>query len=98
MTDKYIVAKSEDLLTNEDGGYTLYPDTLLDGCVVIRLQDIFAGPVLFSYANSIRTAIEIHESTGGEPDIIEGLHEIADYFMDQAERAVTWPTKKLPDL
>lgn len=62
---------------------------------VIRLQDVFAAPGLYAYANVIQTWIDrdIMEGKPIPPDL-EGLR---DYVADLAMKAEQYPVKKLPD-
>jgi len=81
----------------------------LQDAVVIRKQDMFAAPALHAYASSIQTVIELLESLAPDPNIkdhgIPGmpvgkmarLHEIRDYFFQQALEADDVRTKKVPD-
>jgi hypothetical protein len=64
----------------------------LADAVVIRRQDLFAGPALHSYASSISIASKLNS----DPDLTKGLRNVADYFHDQAVLADEegW---KLPD-
>jgi hypothetical protein len=64
----------------------------LPDAVVIRRQDLFAGPALHSYASSISIASKLN----ADPDLTKGLQGVADYFHDQAVLADEegW---KLPD-
>ena len=64
----------------------------LPDVVVIRRQDLFAGPALHSYAASISIAARLNS----DPDLTQGLQNVADYFHDQALMADEegW---KLPD-
>jgi len=64
----------------------------LPDAVVIRRQDLFAGPALHSYASSIAIASKLSDGQGRS-----ALQPIADYFHEQAVLADDegW---KLPDL
>lgn len=90
--DKYIVFKRDDYRHMTD------PKPLEDA-VVIRMQDIFASSALFAYASAIRTSIEILEATVSDtdPQTLERLSDIADYFMARGEEASKHPVRKVPD-
>jgi hypothetical protein len=98
--DKYIVFKREDFepwlyrmnavdVVPLDG--TPVPHALPDA-VVIRRQDLFAGPALHSYSNNMAMAARMV----AEGDEQKRLLGIADYFHEQAVLADAegW---KLPD-
>lgn len=90
--EKYVVFKRDE--------YQGQPLPEIDDAVVIRLQDIFAAGALYTYANSIRTAVEImsQRSPLENRDIteIEYLNELADYFMEMAAKAES-TGNKVPD-
>jgi hypothetical protein len=90
---KYVVFKREEYAESDE----IEP---LDDCVVIRLQDVFAAGALYTYANSIRTTVEIlsQRSPLENRDVteIEYLNELADYFMEMAAKAES-TGNKVPD-
>jgi hypothetical protein len=96
--DKYVVMKAEDwekmpFAPNHTSG-------ILTDAVVIRTQDIFAGPGLSAYANAIQTGIDLMREFGGMEDALEligELEEIRDYFHERAQEALMHPHKKIPD-
>jgi hypothetical protein len=100
--EKYIVFKrdawDEWIKNFQAGGEPMVLDTVPDA-VVIRLQDIFAGPALHAYSSSISTAIEIMDldRTWSRPGMKSRLEEIRDYFFQQALEADDIRTKKVPD-
>jgi hypothetical protein len=106
--DKYVVFKAKDVHWEEDrpedGWHPLVGQVISDNtigdAVVIRLQDIFAGPGLHGYAAAIQTAIDIARSLPGDAAHLaqwEGLEELRDFFHEQAILADQHPRKKLPD-
>jgi hypothetical protein len=108
--DKYVVFKSEELIEADKKHLVLgdLPEPLKDA-VVIRLQDVFAGPGLFAYASAIQTAIDImdmeaqmlsmhrEETWSTDPRTRMQLEELRDFFAEQAQLAVDHPHKKIPD-
>ena len=93
--DKYLVFKRADLATRMAFGIpTELMDQALDDAVVIRKQDVFAGPGLFAYASCIQTALDIG---GLAPSVSARLEQLRDWFWQQATDAVGNPRKKLPD-
>lgn len=106
--EKYVVLKRQDweqLLSDvhlDDGGPE--PGPPIEDAVVIRLQDLFAGPALHHYAASIRTVIDVFTSIGidpptawAAPEVTDRLITIADYFHECAVEADRLQTKKVPD-
>ena len=94
--EKYVVFNRADFIRIT--GYTGdFPPPLPDA-VVIRLQDIFAAPALFTYANSIQTVIELLDQWGTDISLptYDHLTEIRDYFFERATTAQA-SYKKLPD-
>lgn len=81
-------------------------DWIVPDAVVIRLQDVFAPPALYAYANSISVAVEVLEreeridpfSPRGVRlfEQIANLKQIADYFAQAAEESAH-VDRKLPD-
>lgn len=67
----------------------------LDDAVVIRLQDLFAAGVLFTYAGAVQSAIEIMAAHNIAPP--EDLLATRDHFFELASAAEASPIKKLPD-
>ena len=64
---KYVVIKREDLDAMYNGRESYKREVLakaLDGCVVIRLQDVFAAPALHSYAAAMGVATLSSETSG----------------------------------
>lgn len=89
--DKYVVFKREDFenwLT--DAGWQELP--AIDDAVVIRRQDVFAGPALSIYASTIGIVASQHSDS----DVRQRLLDISDYFARQAEAAYD-ESYKLPD-
>lgn len=108
--DKYVVFKREDWqaikasLDRSVGGgpYEQGQIAPLDDAVVIRRQDIFAGPGLFAYANAIQTAIDLlkteqNDATWFHPSDERRLEELRDFFWEQAMMASHEEVKKIPD-
>lgn len=103
LNDKYVVFKRQDAFQApkdyepETGDeHMLIPTHLaLEDAIVIRRQDIFAGPGLFAYANAIQTAIDLgtqYPTLDPKP-----LEELRDFFWEQAMMAKDSPVKKVPD-
>lgn len=94
--DKYVVFKREDFerLMDEDRPHMYAAALEVEDAVVIRRQDLFAGPALSSYAHSIAIAVKVAENP--KNDQVKALRRIADYFHEQAilADAEGW---KLPD-
>src|SRR4051812_12163604 len=97
--EKYVVFKREEWVAFEraaDGVINweklqesqAFPH-IVDDAVVVRKQDIFAGPALHAYSSSISTALEILDAEqvvlGG--GVVHRLNEIRDYFFQQALEA-----------
>lgn len=70
------------------------PEELQDA-VVIRTQDLFAGPALHAYASSIAVAMQVLREVSHEERALQ-LSEIADYLFQRAEEADA-QVGKLPD-
>lgn len=89
MKDKYIVFKRDEWNKFEDGGLAreLMRTRALDDAVVIRRQDVFAGPALSSYAHSIGVAARLLRVRAGNTVEAKQLQDIADYFSEEAELA-----------
>jgi hypothetical protein len=82
--DKYIVFKRADWLRYEVEGP---PPTEVEDAVVIRRQDIFAGPAFHAYAACISMVHSIYPMPPldqDELDRVEALKRSADYFHEQA--------------
>lgn len=106
--DKFIVFKRDqmenwlgwlkDMMTNGpsslDEPYLQMPDELTDA-VVIRTQEVFAGPALHSYAADVAVAIHMIRHAAPWLDVT-GLQSIADYFSSRAVEADEGP-RKIPD-
>lgn len=100
--DKYITFKRDDFdamlqpqamnFATAEQVFSGLRSMALTDAVVIRRQDLFAGPALHSYAASISIASKLN----ADPDLTKGLRNVADYFHDQAILADEegW---KLPD-
>lgn len=108
--EKYAVFKADDWNTivdkaAEDAGYNVMVSTewfnrMLQDAVVIRTQDIFAGPGLSAYANCIQTAIDLMREVAQPVSLTEHitrLEEIRDYFFERAQEAFDRPDKHIPD-
>ena len=107
--DKYIVFKSDAFhawnKARLEGDIHLTILQSLDDAVVIRKQDIFAGPGLHAYAAAIQTGLELlfrqlppeHEMTLEAAHEIEYLTRLRDFFFEQAVEAEHAEGKKLPD-
>lgn len=106
--DKYAVFKIGDWLEEwkqwQDPGDALHPLTdlqrkRLDDAVVIRTQDVFAGPALHAYAANISTAISVirgAEDSGELAKVADRLQAIADHFHEAALEADD-KAGKIPD-
>lgn len=73
---------------------------VLEDAVVIRTQDVFAGPGLFAYASAIQTALDIIDMLPGDATKLrqwEKLEPLRDFFQEQAVLAEKSPIKKVPD-
>lgn len=111
--DKYIVAKREDCrfakVEHEVVDYEvrITDQNLIPDAVVIRLQDRFAEHGLRAYAGAVMTAADLYEDmkkharNEHEWELMDAeqksLHQLADYFNDQADRARKHHLKKIPD-
>lgn len=80
LNNKYIVFKREewdDHVNINVGG----PEPAeVEDAVVIRRQDIFAGPALHAYAACIGLTVNLF----GDADLAHRMERIADYFHEQA--------------
>lgn len=96
--DKYVVFKREDFerLMDEDRPHMYAAALEVEDAVVIRRQDLFAGPALHSYAHSIALAARIVQTGNASRDEEKRLQQIADYFHEQALLADA-EGYKLPD-
>jgi hypothetical protein len=98
--DKYITFKRDDwddFVTNSTdiapgAGENFAQLRSLPDAVVIRRQDLFAGPALHAYSASIAIASKLNS----DPELTKSLRNVADYFHEQAVLADAegW---KLPD-
>lgn len=90
---KYVVFKRqiwEDSYENDQHGF-LEP---IEDAVVIRLQDVFAAPALWTYAHCIALAGSLLKA--GDDPHGDGLLKIADYFSEMATLAAE-SKSKIPD-
>lgn len=106
MATKYVAFKVQDWIKEwqqtPDDKETKHPlsdlqNKRIDDAVVIRLQDMFAGPALHTYASSISIALELLPAD--HPDR-EGMEEVAAYFYEMAAEADQLKSSsrvKLPD-
>lgn len=96
--DKYVVFKRKDWESLKEGQfgrqYSAAERFSVPDAVVIRKQDIFAAPGLFSYANAIQSAVEILQANMIDTS---KLQEIADYFHEQGIEAQHVEYRKIPD-
>jgi len=100
QNDKYIVFRAVDVSMPQ-----IPADKIVQDAVVIRKQDIFAGPGLHAYAAAIQTGLELlfrqlppeHEMTLEAAHEIEYLTRLRDFFFEQAVEAEHAEGKKLPD-
>lgn len=98
--EKYVVFKADefsDWYQTVDGAGDTVP-MRLDDAVVIRTKDIFAGPVLHTYAGAVQTAIEVIRGTDthSSRDWISHLEQVRDYFHDRANEADKVQQKRFP--
>jgi hypothetical protein len=91
--EKYIVFKRDDWNQSRSAGGA--PAQEVTDAVVIRTQDIFAGPALHGYAAAISIATKILTEDGW-PETAGRLQAIADYFHERAVEADEGP-RKIPD-
>ncbi len=117
LTDsKYVVFKTEELLQMM-GGFLPMGDvdcapvaermtkaieaTMLHDAMVIRSQDVFAGPTLHAYASAVQSTLEIMAIAGVPSGLmtfqVKSLEELRDRFHEAAVVADSVSTKKLPD-
>lgn len=98
---KYVVFKNEEWtawqpLQGEK------PPAQVTNCVVLRFQDRFTVPALWSYVAAIQNTIEVLEGLDlaeaeGMDEEMKGLRDLADKFSDFATMAMETKTKKFPD-
>lgn len=107
---KYVVFKADDVhwRGGEEAKFSapLTPDQVVKDAVVIRTQDVFAGPALWTYAHTIsqvaKLTREVAEANaeGDARHALLGrarqLQDAADYFAERATEAGERPGK-LPD-
>lgn len=74
--DKYIVFRN----TNSE---YYHRDAAIEDAVVIRRQDVFAGPALHAYGHSIALVAKLLQANGNGHEAVP-LQRIADYFHEQA--------------
>lgn len=97
--NKYVVFKGSDL-TPRLNALLLEVDASIvsdiQGCVlhdavVIRKKDTFAASALYAYATAVLSAVEILDGARNgvvvDPDMLDHLTELADYFAGQADNA-----------
>lgn len=97
--DKYFVAKRDDLLDaiHDNPAFRAIMATRLNDAHVIREQDVFAASAFYAYAHHIRGVVDVLDQQRAlNGDLRDHLNEIADYFMDAADKAEA-NQKKLPD-
>lgn len=100
MPDKYITFKRDeydrwwDSRLPQDVPHLA--ELALDDVVVIRLQDRFSAPALFTYSSTVRTAAEVMAEAGVDEFTVKQINSIADYFAEQGIKAAETPGK-LPD-
>lgn len=83
--DKYVVLKIEDaemIGKFSEETYAAIREKRLEDAVVIRTQDIFAGPALWVYAHVLALAAKT-----GTSQHSRRFQEIADYFSARATEA-----------
>lgn len=103
IENKYVVLKKEDweAFKTYPGATPKFP-TPLDGCVVLRYQDIFTASALYEYAGLVTTVVEVMKQTGLAKDELSGydvesLEELARTFMSLGDEATEWKIRKIPD-
>lgn len=88
--NKYIVFKREDFDrwadTIHDADSESMPEALPDA-VVIRRKDVFAAPALYAYASTCVSVADVLDITDGQPSMIAGLRDLADFFAGEADAA-----------
>lgn len=101
--DKYIVFKRDEyarwfhVVQKAAANYDVDLPRYLPDAVVIRTQDVFAGPALHGYAAALSIAIHVLKNIPvHDPDQVQDLQDIADYFHLRAVEADDGP-RKLPD-
>lgn len=82
---KYVVYKTEDLDEWVDKHTIALDVPVVLDAVVIRRQDLFAGPALDAYASSISIAAKLLSAS--DPVQAAELQKVADYFYEQAQAA-----------
>lgn len=100
--DKYVVFKAKEFDDWLASDMKAPIPVALHDAIVIRRQDIFAGPGLFAYANAIQTAIDLMGQdmsalAGWELNQMARLEELRDFFWEQAMMASHEERKKVPD-
>ena len=78
-----------------DAALAALDEARLDDAVVIRLQDLFAAGVLYTYAGAVQSAIEIMAAHNIPAPT--DLTITRDHFFELASAAEAAPIKKLPD-
>lgn len=103
--EKYVVFKRSDLADlreyfKRNRNFAPHLDAImekqLDDAVVIRTQDIFAGPALHGYAAALAIAVRVWSFAPGHEREVASLQSIADYFHERAVEADEGP-RKIPD-
>lgn len=102
IENKYVVLKREDWEEFTGRHRLLDTPTPLDGCVVLRYQDIFTASALYEYAGLVTTVVEVMKQTGLAKDELSGydvesLEELARTFMSLGDEATEWKIRKIPD-
>lgn len=98
MDDKYVVIKRTDWDELRRTSGSLFLPDALDDAVVIRTRDIFAGPVLATYAGACQTAIEVIHGTDAQLSSlwVSDLEKVRDYFYERAREAEAQHQKRFP--
>jgi hypothetical protein len=78
--DKFVVLRRADVAMMSVEDQARLGDLAVNDAVVIRRQDLFAGPALHAYAANIQLATKL----AGPSDRTNRLKQIADYFHEQA--------------
>lgn len=99
---KYSVFKTEEFEKDVPNAGEAFNHIALDDFVVIRFQDIFAGPGLAAYAHAVQTFLDGVHFLDPKNEIIteyekERIEELRDFFSALSDRAFEHPLKKVPD-
>lgn len=90
--EKYIVFSRAEFagwltcLQNGDDIADIDHPAVLDDAVVIRTQDVFAGPALHAYASNIWNVAQAYRACGLQ-HLPDQLLSVADYFHERAVEA-----------